>query len=174
MAKQALELRRNRPSFYIDISVPRNIDPKVAEIGNLFVFDIDDLEAVITSNIREREREAERAELIVDTEVMRFQQSLRQLDMGPTLGALKKKLEEIAQQELVRHRSRLGALSPEQEQAVVMLLNSTVNKIAHPIMGRMRRSYDTGDEGNVRAWREIFGLDESTEEARLDSESLEM
>lgn len=174
MAKQALELRRNRPSFYIDISVPRNIDPKVAEIGNLFVFDIDDLEAVITSNIREREREAERAELIVDAEVMRFQQSLRQLDMGPTLGALKKKLEEIAQQELVRHRSRLGALSPEQERAVEMLLNSTVNKIAHPIMGRMRRSYDTGDEGNVRAWREIFGLEESTEEARLDSENLEM
>src|SRR5256714_15412399 len=65
MAKKALEKRRNRPSFYIDISVPRNIDPRVGEINNLFVFDIDDLEAVIASNIREREREAERAEVIV-------------------------------------------------------------------------------------------------------------
>jgi glutamyl-tRNA reductase len=160
LAREALELRRNRPSFYIDISVPRNIDPKVGEISNLFVFDIDDLEAVIESNIREREREAERADLIVDAEVMQFQQSLRNLDMGPTLGALRRKLQEIAQGELGKQRSRLGELSPEQERAVEALLMSTVNKIAHPIMGRMRRSYDTGDEGNVQAWREIFGLHE--------------
>jgi glutamyl-tRNA reductase len=160
LAREALELRRNRPSFYIDISVPRNIDPKVGEISNLFVFDIDDLEAVIESNIREREREAERADLIVDAEVMQFQQSLRNLDMGPTLGALRRKLQEIAKGELGKQRSRLGELTPEQERAVEALLMSTVNKIAHPIMGRVRRSYDTGDEGNVQAWREIFGLNE--------------
>src|SRR5205085_8938039 len=66
MARAALESRRNRPAFYIDISVPRNVDPAVGGINNLFVFDVDDLEAVIASNIREREREAERAELIVE------------------------------------------------------------------------------------------------------------
>ena len=88
--------RRNRPAFFIDISVPRNIDPAVGKIPNVFVFDIDDLESVISSNIREREREAERAELIVESEIMQFQQSLRALDIGPTIGALRQKLQEIA------------------------------------------------------------------------------
>ena len=83
------DARRNRPAFFIDISVPRNVDPAVGDLGNLFVFDIDDLEAVIASNIREREREAERAELIVESEVMQFQQALRSLDLGPTVAALK-------------------------------------------------------------------------------------
>jgi glutamyl-tRNA reductase len=88
MAREAMDTRRNRPAFFIDISVPRNIDPAIGEIGNLFVFDIDDLESVVASNIREREREAERAQLIIESEVMQFQQALRALDIGPTLGAL--------------------------------------------------------------------------------------
>jgi glutamyl-tRNA reductase len=173
MARSALEARRNRPSFYIDISVPRNIDPGVAKIPNLFLFDIDDLEAVVASNIREREREAERAELIVDAEVMRFQQSLRHMDVGPTLGALKKRLHEIASSEYSRQRSKLGPLTPEQEGAVEKLLASTVNKIAHPIMDRMRRSHDSGDEGNLEAWREMFNLGESNESSDSDSDDFE-
>jgi glutamyl-tRNA reductase len=159
MAREALERRRNRPSFMIDISVPRNIDPAVGEISNLFVFDIDDLEAFIASNIREREREAERAELIVESEVMQFQHSLRALDIGPTLGALRRKMQEIARDEMKRQRHRLGPLSPEQESAIEGLLLSTVNKISHPVIHRMRRSYDTGEEENIRAWREAFGLE---------------
>ncbi|HVG35353.1 MAG TPA: glutamyl-tRNA reductase [Pyrinomonadaceae bacterium] len=159
MAREALERRRNRPSFLIDISVPRNIDPAVGQLSNLFVFDIDDLEAFIASNIREREREAERAELIVESEVMQFQQALRALDIGPTVGALRQKLQDIARDQLKRQRSRLGQLTPEQEQAIEALLLSTVNKISHPLIHRMRRSYDSGDDENIRAWREIFGLE---------------
>ncbi|MBV9210462.1 MAG: glutamyl-tRNA reductase, partial [Acidobacteria bacterium] len=82
MAREALGQRRHRPAFLIDISVPRNIDPSIGKLSNLFVFDIDDLESVIASNIREREREAERAELIVESELMQFQQALRALDIG--------------------------------------------------------------------------------------------
>jgi glutamyl-tRNA reductase len=160
MAREALELRRNRPAFFIDISVPRNIDPAVGQLSNLFVFDIDDLEAVITSNIREREREAERAQLIVESEVMQFQQALRALDIGPTLGALRQKMQDIARDELARQRARLGQLTPEQEQAIEALLLSTVNKISHPVIHRLRSSYDSGDEENLRAWRDIFGLEE--------------
>jgi len=161
MAEQARSSRRNRPAFFIDISVPRNVDPAVAELGNLFVFDVDDLEAVVASNLREREREAERAELIVDAEVAEFQQALKDLDIGPTVGALKARLQTIAREEFDRQRGRLGDLTPEQERAVEALLQSTVNKISHPVIHRMRRSYETGEEANVRAWREIFGLDES-------------
>jgi glutamyl-tRNA reductase len=160
MAREALSARRQRPAFFIDISVPRNVDPAVGKLDNLFVFDVDDLEAVVASNIREREREAERAELIVESEVMQFQQALRSLDLGPTVAALRQKLEEIARAEFARQRNRLGDLTPEQERAVEALLISTVNKISHPIINRLRRSHDTSEEENLKAWRNTFGLEE--------------
>lgn len=160
MAREALSRRRNRPSFFIDISVPRNIDPAVGKIPNVFVFDIDDLESVITSNIREREREAERAELIVESEIMQFQQTLRVMDIGPTIGALRNKLHEIARGELTRQRNRLGPLTAEQESAIEALLMSTVNKISHPLLSHMRRSFDASDAETIQAWRDIFGLEE--------------
>ncbi len=162
MAERARHSRRNRPAFFIDISVPRNVDPAVAKLPNLFVFDVDDLEAVVASNMREREREAERAELIVESEVSQFQQALRNLDLGPTVGALKEKLNNIAREEFQRQRNRLGTLTPEQERAIEAMLTSAVNKISHPIIHRMRRSYDTGEEENVQAWRDIFGLEEES------------
>ena len=140
MARAALTRRRNRPAFFIDISVPRNLDPAIGELPNAFVFDIDDLESVVSSNIREREREAERAELIVDSEVMQFQQSLRVLDMGPSIGALRERLQGIAKSELARQRNRLGKLTPEQERAIESLMMSTVNKISHPLLRRLRQS----------------------------------
>jgi glutamyl-tRNA reductase len=164
LAREALDLRRNRPVFFIDISVPRNIDPAVGELPNLFVFDIDDLEAVVASNIREREREAERAELIVESEVMQFQQSLRALSIGPTLGALRRKFQDVAREELTRQRHRLGALTPEQERSIEALLLSTVNKISHPIIHHLRHSYDTGEDEIMRAWREVFRLETGDEE----------
>ena len=160
MARAALAARRQRPAFFIDISVPRNVDPKVGELDNLFVFDVDDLEAVVASNLREREREAERAELIVEAEVAQFRRSLRALDVGPTIAALREKFQEIARAELERQRPRLGELTPEQERAVEALLMSAVNKISHPVVTRLRRSHETGVDENVRAWREIFDLEE--------------
>ena len=160
MVREARGKRRNRPSFFIDISVPRNIDPAVGKLPNVFLFDIDDLESVISSNIREREREAERAELIVESEIMQFQQTLRVLDIGPTIGALKNKLQDIARAELTRQRNRLGPLTAEQETAVEALLVSTVNKISHPLLSHMRRSYDSSDAEAIQAWRDIFGLEE--------------
>jgi glutamyl-tRNA reductase len=160
MAERARSARRNRPAFYIDISVPRNVDPAVAKLANLFVFDVDDLEAVVASNLREREREAERAELIVEAEVTQFQQALRDLDIGPTVGALREKLRRIAREEFERQRGRLGPLTPEQEQAIEAMLMSAVNKISHPVIHRMRLSYDAGEENEVKAWRDIFGLEE--------------
>src|ERR1044072_8736086 len=146
-ARRALGRRRNRPTCFIDISVPRNIDPAGGKVPHGFLFDIDDLESVITSNIREREREAERAELIVQSEVMQFQQSLRLMDIGPTIGPMREKFQEVARAEMVRQRKRLCVLSKEQEEAIEALLVSTVNKISHPILTQMRRFYETNESG---------------------------
>jgi glutamyl-tRNA reductase len=160
LTRHVREKRRNKPTCFIDISVPRNIDPAVGNLPNVFVFDIDDLESVISSNIREREREAERAELIVQSEVMQFQQSLRAMDIGPTIGALRQKLQELARAEMDRHRNRLGSLTSEQETAIEALLMSTVNKISHPVLNQMRRSHEISDADTVQALRDIFGLEE--------------
>jgi glutamyl-tRNA reductase len=160
-ARRALGRRRNRPTCFIDISVPRNIDPAVGKVPNVFLFDIDDLESVITSNIREREREAERAELIVKSEVMQFQQSLRLMDVGPTIGAMREKFQEVARAELARQRKRLGVLTKEQEAAIEALLVSTVNKISHPILNQMRRFYETSDgDASAPQLEDSFDLEE--------------
>ena len=126
----------------------------------MFVFDIDDLEAVISSNIREREREAERAELIVESEIMQFQQALRVLDAGPAIGTFRQTLQDIAKLELNRRRAQLGPLTPEQERAIEALLLATVNKISHPVLSHLRRTYDSGDAETIEAWRELFGLED--------------
>jgi len=143
--RKALERRRNRPTCFIDISVPRNIDPAVSNIPNCFLFDIDDLESVISSNIREREREAERAELIVQSEVMQFQQKLRLMDIGPSIGAMRQNMQDVARAELTRQRKRLGPLTKDQEAAIESLLMSTVKKISHPLLSQMRHFYESSE-----------------------------
>jgi glutamyl-tRNA reductase len=158
--RKATARRRKRPTCLIDISVPRNIDPATAKVRNVFLFDIDDLENVISSNIREREREAERAELIVQSEVMQFQQSLRLMDIGPSIGAMREKFQDVARAEMAKQRKKLGPLTKEQEAAVESLLMSTVNKIAHPIMNQMRRLYGTSDADAAPTPTDLFDLEE--------------
>ena len=159
-ARTARERRRNRPICFIDISVPRNIDPAVSRVPNVFLFDIDDLESVISSNIREREREAERAELIVQSEVMQFQQTLRLMDVGPSIGAMREKFQDVARTELARQRKRLGPLTNDQETAIESLLISIVNKISHPVMDQMRRLYGTAEPDAAENPQDPFGLEE--------------
>jgi len=154
--KALVRRRRNRPTCFIDISVPRNIDPAVSNIPNVFLFNIDDLESVISSNIREREREAERAELIVQSEVMQFQQKLRLMDIGPSIGALRQNMQDVARAELARQRKRLGVLTQDQEAAIESLLMSTVNKISHPIISQMRRFYETGEPDSADLPKDPF------------------
>jgi glutamyl-tRNA reductase len=158
--RKALERRRTRPICFIDISVPRNIDPAVSNIHNVFLFDIDDLENVISSNIREREREAERAELIVQSEVMQFQQKLRLMDVGPSIGALRQNMQDVARAELAKQRKRLGVLTKDQEAAIEALLMSTVNKISHPIISQMRRFYESGEPDAADLTKDPTGLEE--------------
>jgi glutamyl-tRNA reductase len=146
-------------SVLIDLSVPRNIDPQIAEISNLFLFDIDDLQTVIQSNLKERVRERARAEAIVESELKRFKDELRSLAFGPAIGAMREKMQQIARAELGHQRGRLGPLTTDQERAIESLLISTVNKLAHPVMSQLRRLLESGTEENLQAWRKDFNLD---------------
>lgn len=159
--QRALDNRRHRPFCFIDISVPRQIDPATADLDGVFLFDMDDLQRVAESNMREREREATIAESIVDDEVTKFLAKLRAPDIGPTVAELKERLNDVALGEYVRLRKKLGDLTPEQEDAITtLLLPSIINKISHPIISHIRDSAtrEAATEESVSIWRRIFRL----------------
>lgn len=172
MARWALEKRRNRPMLLIDMSVPRNIDPSIANYDNLFVFDVDDLESVIAANLRERQREAQRAEGIIEVEAEQFVASFNEADLGPTVAALKSRLTQLAHNEFERQRRHLGDLTPQQEEAIkTMLLGSFVNKVMHPMIRGLREAVHQED-GRVDL-RQIFELEQPARCLKDDPEPAE-
>jgi len=130
-AERFLARRRNRPMFFIDIAVPRDVDADVNNVDGVFVYDIDDLQQAVAAHVADRKKEAERAEAIIATEVERFQSRVQSLDVVPTIVSLQDHLETIRQAEIDRVRGRLGALDPEQELAIDALTKGIINKIMH-------------------------------------------
>jgi glutamyl-tRNA reductase len=133
-----ISARRNRPMFLIDIAVPRNIDPKVNEVDNVFLYDIDDLQEVVNSNLRERMKEADHAEHLVQEEVDRMLARLKVQEVTPTIVGLQEQLEAIRKGELDKVRRKLGPLTPQQEEALEALTRGIVNKIAHGPISELR------------------------------------
>lgn len=143
--KRALRSRKKGPVLFVDISVPRNIDPGLAALENAFLFDIDDLDSIVKTNIREREHEARQAESIIDSEVQHFVEQLRSLDIGPAVIEVKEFLAQILISEFKRNRKRLGELSQEQETAIEeVLIPALVNKLSHPMIVHIRNAARDG------------------------------
>ncbi|MGH9375078.1 MAG: glutamyl-tRNA reductase, partial [Terriglobia bacterium] len=130
-AERMLAVRRNRPVFLVDIAVPRDVDPAAGELDNVFLYNIDDLEQVVAANRKLRQREAARAEEIVQQETQRMLRRLASRDMAPTIVAIERRLDDIREKELERFRSRLSTLSAEQREAVDGLTQAILNKILH-------------------------------------------
>jgi glutamyl-tRNA reductase len=138
--QQFLERRRHRPMFFIDIAVPRDVDPQMNEVEGCFVYDIDDLQQVAQSNLADRGREAAAAEAIVTDEVERYQRWLQSLDAVPAIVALQQRAEAIREAELERAVKRLGVLSPDQQLAVESLTRSLTAKLLHPQLTALRKA----------------------------------
>src|SRR5664279_4932727 len=126
-----LSRRRNRPMFFIDIAVPRDVDPEMNKLDGIFVYDIDDLQQVAAAHMEARNREASDAETLIAGEVERFHQRQRTVNLAPAIVSLQEHLETVRQAEIDRVRGRLGALTPEQEMAVEALSRGIINKIMH-------------------------------------------
>ena len=142
-----LERRRNRPMFFIDIAVPRDVDPLMNEVEGCFVYDIDDLQQVAASNQANRSREAEAAESIVSREVDKYQERLQSRDSVPAILALQQNAEAIREAELARAAKRLADLTPAQREAVESLTRSLTAKLLHPQLTALRRGPDKDSEG---------------------------
>ena len=146
-----LHRRRNRPMFFIDIAVPRDVDPAMNKLDGIFVYDIDDLQQVAASHMEERSRQAVDAETLIATEVERFQLRQRTVNVAPAIVALQRKAEEIRVAELQRLHSRLGSLSTEQLAAVEALTRGLVNKFLHPPMQAIKQAARDGDSARLDA-----------------------
>jgi glutamyl-tRNA reductase len=164
--EEVIRIRRNRPMFFIDMAVPRDIDPDANQIDNVYVYDIDDLNNVIETNLEERQREAAKAEEIVVAEVAMFRRWLESQQVTPTIVSLRRKFEEIKQAEVAKALSALGAQDPKTRKVVESLASSILNKVLHPPISSLKRDSDARSPMEmVAVVREIFDLpDEETGE----------
>jgi len=153
-----LHRRKNRPMFFIDIAVPRDVDPAANNIEGLFVYDIDDLQQVAAAHIAERNRSAGDAESLIAAEVEHFHQRRRAVNVAPAIVALQRQAEELRQTELRRIHARLGSLTPEQLAAVDALTRGLVNKFLHPPMQALKQAARENDPARVDALCEAWSL----------------
>jgi glutamyl-tRNA reductase len=157
--EEVLKRRKNRPMFLIDIAVPRDIDPKVNKLDNAYLYDVDDLQGVVQANLKERQKEAGKAEAIVEQEIGQFYQWLGNLEVKPTIIALRRKLEEIRQQELDKTFGNLKDLSTGQRKSIEAMTGAIINKILHQPTAILKRTQnDSSGEDYVDAVRTLFDL----------------
>jgi glutamyl-tRNA reductase len=138
--KDVMRRRRFRPIFLIDIAMPRDVEPTVNDLDGVYLYNIDDLQAVVEENLGERREEAIRGERIVEEEVVKFVNWAASLDSTPTIVALKEKLEAIRTGELARINGKLAGLSSAEREAVEMITRSIVNKIAHDPIAYLKKA----------------------------------
>jgi glutamyl-tRNA reductase len=153
--------RKQRPMFFIDIAVPRDVDPAMNRIEGIFVYTIDDLQSVAAAHISERQKEAQAAEAIIRREVQRYQDHRNTLDAVPAIVSLQKTLETMRQSELQRSNPRLTSLTEEQRQAVESLTRALINKVQHAPIQAIKRAAREGDRETLAALRALFSEPEA-------------
>jgi glutamyl-tRNA reductase len=157
--QRVIAARRNRPMFLIDIAVPRNIEPAVNDLDNVFLYDIDDLQEVVNANLRERMKEAEHAEQVVVEEVERMMARLKVAEVTPTILGLQEQLEQIRAGEMEKIRRKYGPFTAQQEEAFEALTRGIMNKIAHGPISELRSQAGKPDGVHViAAIRRVFHL----------------
>jgi glutamyl-tRNA reductase len=146
-----LRARRRKPMFFIDLGVPRNFDPAINDLDNVYLYNIDDLANVADDHRAEREREAVQAEEIVRDETERFWQWISRRDVTPTIVALRGKLDGIRRTELERALLALRKLEPDERRALEAMTQAIVNKILHPPLSVLKQLslQDSGEASEV-------------------------
>jgi glutamyl-tRNA reductase len=159
--RDGLARRGDRPLCILDIAVPRDVDPAVAEIDNVFLYDLDDLRAVVSASVERRQRELPAAEQVIAEEVEKFWQWVAGLAAVPVVTQFRDEMNRVRERELAAALRRLGDLSPEQRAAVEHFSQSLMNKFLHEPSVRLRSAAANGRGlGVVDAARYLFGLDE--------------
>ncbi len=160
VVSQAMKRRKNRPMFFIDIAVPRDVEEKVHTLSNVYLYDIDDLKEVVTINQKEREREARRAEKIIEEEVAQFLRWMDNLEVVPTIRQLRERADDIRKAELQKTLSKLKDLSEDDREAINRLTQAIVNKLLHGPSILLKQTEKNGSGSPVvEIVRKMFRLD---------------
>ncbi|HLA51099.1 MAG TPA: glutamyl-tRNA reductase [Thermodesulfobacteriota bacterium] len=158
--EEVIKERKNRSMFFIDISVPRNIDPLINNIDNIYLYNVDDLQGVVEANLKERAKEAKEAEAIINEELGNFHRWVKSLDVVPTIVALKKKLEEIRKGEMEKALSGMNNLQEKDKETIDAMTKAIINKVVHDPVTHLKKEADKV-EGDfyIEAARKLFDLD---------------
>jgi glutamyl-tRNA reductase len=157
--QSVMKARKQKPVFIIDISVPRNIDPGINDLANVFLYDVDDLQGVVETNVEERSREAGKAENIIEEEIETFRKWQSSLDAVPTIIALRERAESIKQDELNRFLNRMPGLGEEEKKAMQHMAGAIVNKLIHPPTVALKEDSEDRDE-LIAMVRRLFGVND--------------
>jgi glutamyl-tRNA reductase len=158
-AQRLTRSRRGRPLFLIDIAVPRDVDPAVNRLDDVYLYDLDDLQKIADRNLDSRARESSAAEAIVEHETAEYLARLHTLEVAPTIVELRRRLRDLGEEEMRRWRGQLGALSEEQWAALHEMVVSLINKFLHPPTVALKQAARAGTETlRLRLLREIFAL----------------
>jgi glutamyl-tRNA reductase len=163
--KAIMRRRRQKPLFFIDIAVPRDLDPRINELDNVYLYNIDDLQEVVEANRERRQEAAAQAERLVWAESRKFMDWLETLAVYPTIIALREKAQTICQAELKKTLAHLGPLTPDQVRALEVLTNSITGKLLHdPIVFLKRNHHKKRGQGELVLVRRLFNLDPVNQE----------
>jgi glutamyl-tRNA reductase len=164
MIESVMAKRKGEPIAFIDISVPRNIDPDVGNINNVFCYDIDDLQAVVDANLQERRKAAAEAEKIVDAEVASFCTKLKSFEVAPVVTQVQGRIKEICSTELDRCMRKIGPQDPRQIRELESMISRIAGKIAHPLVMHLRGGHDTIDKtAYLDMIKQIFKLQKDSD-----------
>ncbi len=155
--ERALRVRRHRPIFMVDIAVPRDIEPEVRELDDVYLYTVDDLQQVVQENLQSRQEAAKEAEKIIDLQVVNFMHWVRSLDSVPTIRALRESAESLRETELRRAQQRL-AQGEDPARILAHLARALTNKFTHTPTSALKRADHEGNADLLRAARRLFNL----------------
>lgn len=164
--RSVIQRRKNRPMFFIDIAVPRDIDPAVNNLDNVYLYDIDDLKEVVEENMAHRQDEARKAHRLVDEEVADFRRWRHALTLQPTIVDLMHRFERVGNDELAKTLKRLGPVDDATREALEAMVHGMVRKLGHDPLMFLKHAHERGDAAHIEMVRTLFNLDDRRESHR--------
>jgi glutamyl-tRNA reductase len=156
---EVMRRRKHKPMFFIDIAIPRDIDPGVNDVDNVYLYTVDDLQEVVQANLAQRAEEARKAEDIVTQEIGQFFKWLSSLDVTPTIVALRSKFDEIRKSELEKTLSNWKDLPPDAQKRLEACTMAIMNKMLHPPTSLLKKAGQGGrTDLYIDAVRSLFEL----------------
>jgi glutamyl-tRNA reductase len=156
--QKVMKERKQRQVFLIDISVPRNLDPEINDLDNVYLYNVDDLQGVVDSNLFERKKEADKAEKIIDEELETFLKWQSTLDSVPTIIAIREKAEEIKKEELDKFFHKMPGMGQKEREAIEYMAAALINKMIHPPTAALKDDSEDKDV-LVATIRKLYGID---------------